>query len=733
MSATAELIRLQRATCFGSYAATDEIYQGLKQYPKNKITTNYVEGHSGSGKSTQLFWYIFVKARWTELPGARAILIVRTEDERRLMKKVLLRGDGVLADLGERVKIWSRQKFLKPGKGCAERLRSPGGFIVFCDVEMLSDSMDEVFWGRLIETALAVKQDTTENCWMGLFLCASHRSDRTISTIREKLDPNLKVIDYESPHHSSLPDDEDDVIEWEQVQTKDWAFRVDWDFLENGNESRVLILGGRHSRLQDLKIAVKKRYVYEIECRGAMSEHGDKLLDSRGDSARVLWVGEDVDWAITLPKVECVFLDDCRETVQLDHATGLPVRVIRKLTKTELLRKQSWLRRAVWWARDYQRREGVTEDTPFPTTKVISVFAQEDMEQRPDDYAKFEPAWNENIMLTVLANYCAWPGLDPHQMPCRKPPTMALWSNTRQLLWIAGVLTEDNKPTELGIVVNQLASQYHWGWAEAYIVARVRLGREWKGLDVDEINQEEYILVLMAAIIGVEAEYKEPLVTLQGKPEDWLYPWDDSCAGGATGLSDRGSLWVQAGVCRKKQNHRGKFEHDHIKVNHRSYKQIDRHLDFISITLSGVLKAESAYEIDPNRTLDRHQLGYVDTVLAKAFAGQMVFIKGHGQDLGLASLDCVHVASGAPVRVPVDDDILYVGGALEGVKGMYMFSTRPLEPDGTRLRATGLTRMDRYILEEVAEEMSQTWPDVVKRPLWPMTHYKYGGDGGSSA
>ncbi|KAK8012250.1 hypothetical protein PG991_009625 [Apiospora marii] len=681
MSTSGELIRLQRVPCTGWEAKKDEIYQELKQYPKNKVTTHYLESDSESGESTGLFSDIVIKTL-KELPEAKGIMIMRTEDEKRLMKKVLVQGKG----------------------------------------------QNEVFWGRLIETAVAVKQDTTQNCWMGLFLCASHNSDRTISAIREKLDPHLKVINYQA-----TDDDDQDDIEWEHVPTKDWAFRVDWDFLENDNESRVVVLGGRHSQLKDLKIAMEKRYMYEIKSREAVRSTPDaQILCLWGDSARVLWVGEDVEWAMTLPKVECVFLDDCRETVRLDPSTGLPVRVMRKLTKTELLRKQSWLRRALWWSRDYQNREGATGITPFPLTKVISVSARDDILQRPDDHAKFDPAWNENIMLTVLANYCAWPGLEQHQMPCRKPPSLALWTNTRQLLRIAGVLTEDNKPTDLGVIVNKLASKYHWGWAEAYIVATLRLDLYEKGEARNQLEQEEYILALMAAIIGVEAECKEPLVTLQGNPEDWFGIFDDSCAGGAAALSDYGSLWVQAGVYRQKQNAKGKFAHDHIKVNQRSFKQIDFHLDFIPGALGGVnlLWPKRAYRTDTNIALDKHQQGYIDMILAKAFAGQMLFIKG--QDLELATLSCVHVASGAPVRVPMEDDILYVGEALGEHKGMYMFSTRPLEPDGTRLRATGLTRMDRCILEDMAEEIDQTWPDVVKRALWPMTYYKYRSAGGIS-
>lgn len=120
-----------------------------------------------------------------------------------------------------------------------------------------------------------------------------------------------------------------------------------------------------------------RKYVHKIDDRTSVpNEHTfqhNVILAGLGDLAKVLWVWKDIDWAFTLSKVQCVFLDDCLEDVLMDQSVGLQVRVTRKLSKTELVRRQSWLWRAVWWLRDHQNRKGVPEGTTFPLTKVMSM------------------------------------------------------------------------------------------------------------------------------------------------------------------------------------------------------------------------------------------------------------------------------------------------------------------------------------------------------------------------
>lgn len=73
---------------------------------------------------------------------SKSILIVRTKDEARLMELVLQLDHSPLPKV--RPRIWSRRYFLDWWT-LAEKIKSLDDSIIFCDVEVLSTTEDEIF------------------------------------------------------------------------------------------------------------------------------------------------------------------------------------------------------------------------------------------------------------------------------------------------------------------------------------------------------------------------------------------------------------------------------------------------------------------------------------------------------------------------------------------------------------------------------------------------------------
>lgn len=687
----------------------------------SKVVALYLECSSGSGKSTT-FVPEMMKQVWKGHPAAKGIVIARTDDEERLLlqawgddtwpKEVMRTG---------RLDMCSRAKFVSTA--------TPDMFatatVVFCDVEVLSTTMDEMFWCRLIERAQLAKESSGK--FLMICLCASHLSKRTVEAFRDKVDPQMATISYyDEPE-----------IDCEQGQTDEWKDRVDWDQLATDADSRIVVLGGANSQLRDLGFP-PSHAAHSIAGNDAVAPRGRTLLTGEGDKAKVLWVAEDKEWAITLPRVQWVFMDDCREDVLLDHALGLLVKDTRRLTKTELRRRESWLQRAAWWRTQQNQSTGSTGSTG--STRAMAVYTQHDLLQRADDCTRVSPAWNEGLPLTVLGRLCAWPKTNAYRMPCREIPSIPVWDLAIHQLQMACAVDSRHRPTDMGIMVDRLATEHGWGWAQACLMAFAKWALELRRKRGTEtgLDQYEYIMLVMAAIIATEAEGGRMMKLAPGVTQwpgyvgahDVRY---DCCAGGAAENVWNGGLWLQVGIYRKLHNESLQTVHEDIEIDSRVVERIGQHMKSMSDVL-GIEHFEpgQATIIDPDddfldaKARRHHKAGldYVSYRLACAFASQMLLAQP--QDLGSETASLMHVASGAPVGMSTRGDLVDMEWMLENnPEGFYLFSHRPMEPRDTLLVANCLTRMPRRVLEEMASDSSSKWPTIVLRSRFLRTDYVY--------
>ncbi|OTA70838.1 hypothetical protein K449DRAFT_418524 [Hypoxylon sp. EC38] len=677
-------------------AVRDELRNRLSEANVNgRLNVTGITSMPATGKSTTMVSYIIQLARESRVPE-RVIYVIPDSTERLLLSKWLIQNGGVTAqELGDGRLASKNKVTLSETRDFLQYLRAADGsasqaVTLLIDISWYPTVEEELMFAELVEWGR--QRMNSPNCRTAIVLLMSvFESQRTMDLLRDSFGLEyIRGLTFPSLH----------------IWPKAEALPPNWSMSMSNRMRQVMDEGGRviHTGIADFlgysEIDVDELFLPQT---GVLQDPATFIVGEL-NSASMISLCEPLCYSTEFSRLRLFLSRDTTESPEMDARAFQWMIKSRKLEGCELIRHKSWVVKSdsIPGHVKFLTTYSATTVPPSVTPKVES----------------FGPAWNADLLATVLSLVNMRGGRFLSQMNIRRVPNQLFWAEGLRRLYILGCLERDQvfgtyRASNFGASVCQAILDYQVNFHVAYLLSMARL-------EPDLVVKK--VLIRMAALFHIQPRR---FLSFDRRQRPTLQEMRDACAPLVRNEVQSGYIWQALGVylaldnglpfAQRKEDGSG----DIGKFTYYPGEGIHAQLLVERLELHyGIIQGDFSWR---NGTLSTQQTRAINRALMWSWLHRSVWFppqpdimeanKEKGIEL-VSSMECAVEMRGELIDAPYIREVALRTREQGGIVAIYaeLYQHR----DGHLLSGI-LTSIDPDCLNEIKEKTGIEWPEAVMR------------------
>ncbi|KAI1134683.1 hypothetical protein F5Y05DRAFT_421874 [Hypoxylon sp. FL0543] len=635
-----------------------------------------------SGKSTTMVSYIIQLAQEKRVPD-RVIYVIPDATERLLLSKWLLQHSASRSSHVTITGIMDFLRWLTNDDGVGSQ-----AITLLIEVNWYPTTEEELLFAELVEWGQ--RRMKSKDCRTAIVLLMSiFESERTMDLLKDSFGLNsVKGLSFPSLH----------------TWPKGRALSSDWDEVVSDMMGNAIAQGGRviktgprrfrgYGAIGAEETVLPPKWVAYGGIAG--------LVDDM-NTRPVLSIRKPLNYSSEFPGLRIFLSQGDTESIEMDAKASQLVRKVRKLEPCELLRNASWLVKSV-----SNPEEDVTFLTSHPAPPAIYNSRVE----------AFGPAWNADLVATVLSLVKIRGGKFLGEMHIRRVPNRLLWGEGLRRLCLLQCLERDQvfgtyRATDFGGLVYQTIMDHQVDFHVAYLLSMARS-------QSDLVVQR--VLIRIAALSHVRL-----MLTFDPEQRPTLQERRAVCAPLVRDQVQSGYIWQLLGIYLAIDNgdEVGFFRDDEMDISIGKFTlfapqaiQVQRFVKRVESRYN-LLQGEFSWR---DRTLSEDQTKAINRALMWSWLHRMVWL--HPQPR-LGNQGCeigVDIVSSMECQVDMPDELMDAPNIRQSAVrtneggGIVAIYAELFQGQSDILVADSLTSIPAASFNEVQEKTGIKWPAAVMR------------------
>ncbi|OTA78080.1 hypothetical protein M434DRAFT_402292, partial [Hypoxylon sp. CO27-5] len=676
-------------------AIRDELRSRLSEANVNgRLNVTGVTSMPATGKSTTMVSYIIQLAREGRVPE-RVIYVIPDSTERLLLSEWLIQNRGVNEqELGDGRLASKNKVTLSETRDFLQYLRAADGSVsqavtLLIDISWYPTVEEELMFAELVEWGR--QRMNSPNCRTAIVLLMSiFESQRTMDLLRDSFGPEcIRGLTFPSLHN------------WPKAE----ALHPNSGMFVSNTLHQARANGGRI-----IKTGLSSFPGYNMDdeeelylpCAGIL-ETTPRYLIGEMKVFPFLSIDQPLCYSTKFTGLRVFLSDDKTMAPEMDNKTFQWMIKSRKLEGCELIRHKSWV----------VKSDSIPGHVKFLTT-YSAITVPPSVTPRVES---FGPAWNADLLATVLSLVNMRGGRFLSQMNIRRVPNQLFWAEGLRRLYILGCLERDQvfgtyRASNFGASVCQAILDHQVNFHVAYLLSMARL-------EPDVVVKK--VLIRMAALFHIQPRR---VLVFNRRDRPTLKEMQNASAPLVRNEVQSGYIWQALGVYLALNNGvplggvgPGILTIGKFTVFPSEAKHVGRFVE----------RVESKYAISQddfswiNGSLSAQQTRVINRALMWSWLHRSVWfppqpdIMGPNKEKGIeivSSMECEVEMRGELIDAPYIREVALRTREQGGIVAIYaeLYQNR----DGHLLPGI-LTSIDPDCLNEIKEKTGIEWPEAVMR------------------